>query len=445
GAQLGFEGAYESRALPPLPDFPGRETPLKAPPGQVLSNQGCFARDPVSRPVFDNRYTWFDFDCDYCTGAYSTTFGGLFHHTWLAESPPPSPNTNLGVTYNYSDNPHRHFPAAGDGQVTLAWDNLSENTPDPKTAWFDFRSYRIWKVSNWTRPVGSTGPAEDDWTLLAEYRLFNYADDNRRLENGSLQCPKVYIPQRADSVRICLQRGDLWNVQSGDVIHPDPSVLCVGYPNCLIDSAFSVGTSTREGRIRYPVGRYRYVDRQVKNGFLYFYSITGADSTGFGRGRVELAGRRSAVEPEGVVPQSSTTAGKSVWVVPNPYRGVRAIRNRPSAWDLTPNATDPTGTHIDFLGLPAGKWTIKIYTLSGDLVATLTSDDAVDASTRSSTVIDSHGDSHPNVTRQQDTPADGEARWNLISRNGQDVVSGIYLFAVQSSRGTERGKFIIIR
>jgi len=229
------------------------------------------------------------------------------------------------------------------------------------------------------------------------------------------------------------------------VIHPDPSVLCVHYPDCLVDSAFALGTKSREGRIRYPVGRYRYVDRQVKNGFLYFYSITGVDSTGVGPGHVELAGRRSAVEPEGVVPQASTRSGRGVWVVPNPYRGLKTIRNRPSAWDLTPNATDPTGTHVDFLGLPAGKWTIKIYTLSGDLVNTLTSQDAVDASTRGSTVTDSQGGSHTNVTRQQDTAGDGEARWNLISRNGQDVVSGIYLFTVLSSRGTERGKFIIIR
>jgi hypothetical protein len=71
--------------------------------------------------------------------------------------------------------------------------------------------------------------------------------------------------------------------------------------------------------------------------------------------------------------------------------------------------------------------------------------DAVDASTRSATVIDSHGQSHTNVTKQQDTPGDGQARWNLISRNGQDVVSGIYLFTVASKRGAERGKFVLIR
>jgi len=64
---------------------------------------------------------------------------------------------------------------------------------------------------------------------------------------------------------------------------------------------------------------------------------------------------------------------------------------------------------------------------------------------RTATVIDSKGVVSQNVTRQQDTANDGQARWNLISRNGQDIVSGIYLFTVESSRGTERGKFVIIR
>jgi hypothetical protein len=46
---------------------------------------------------------------------------------------------------------------------------------------------------------------------------------------------------------------------------------------------------------------------------------------------------------------------------------------------------------------------------------------------------------------QRETPDDGQASWNLISRNGQDVVSGIYLFSVTSSEGTSRGRFVIVR
>ena len=449
-AQVAFEGSYEQRAGFPVPDFPGRETGLKAPPGQVEQAADC--RDAAPRTVRDNAFTWFDFDCDYCTGAYSSSLHtGFFHRTWLAESPPPSPNSNTSVTYNYSENPDRRFAPAGDGEVRISWDNLSEVSPDPKSNWFDFRGYKIWKVSNWTRPVGSGGPAEDDWTLLAEYRLFNFAPNNKFVRApGDTVCPRIYIPQTGDSVNVCLTNGDLWDRQSGDVIHPDPSVLCVGYPHCLVDSAFALGSNpsrANEGRVVYPVGRYTYVDHQVKNGFLYFYSVSAFDSTGEGQSKVELNGRRAAVEAEGVVPQMSTSNPHAthVWVVPNPYRGLRAIQDRPSAWDLTPNATDPTGTHIDFLGLPTGKWSIKIFTLSGDWVATLNSDDAVNASNRTSNVIDSHGQSHPNTNLQQDTPTDAQARWNLISRNGQDVVSGIYLYTVLSSRGTERGKFVIIR
>ncbi len=448
--QLAFEGAYEVRVWTPLTDGPGRETPVKAPPGQVLQLQGCEAHDPAPRFVDDKRYQWFDFDCDYCTGAFDLQKGGLFHHTWLAEAPPPSPNTNLGVTYNYTDNPDRRFAPAGDGQVTVAWDNLSEVSPDPKSFAFDFRGYKIWKVSNWSRPVGSGGPAEDDWTLLAEYRFFNYAPTNKFLwvrgpGDTVLRCPRIYVPQRGDSADLCLTNGDLWDRQSGNVIHPDPSVVCTGYPRCEVDSAFQLGSSLKIGRIKYPVGRYSYVDNQVKNGFLYFYSVTAFDSTGFDQSKVELNSRRSAVEAEGVVPQVAANLPKGVWVVPNPYRGLKNPQDRPSAWDLTPNATDPTGTHVDFFGLPSGKWSIKIFTLSGDWVVTLNSDDAVNASTRNGTVVDSHGVSHQNVNRQQDTPNDGQARWNLISRNGQDIASGIYLFTVNSSKGTQRGKFVIIR
>jgi hypothetical protein len=353
------------------------------------------------------------------------------------------------VTYNYTDNPDRRFAPAGDGQVTIAWDNLSEVSPDPKSGAFDFRGYKIWKVSNWTRPVGSGGPAEDDWTLLAEYRFFDHAPNNKYARAiGTVVdtiCPNVYIPQTGDSVRICLTKGDLWDRQSGNVIHPDPNVLCIGYPNCEVDSALQLGSAQRIGRAHYPVGRYSYQDHQVKNGFLYFYSVTAFDSTGNEQSKVELNGRRSAVEAEGVVPQLVANVPKGVWVVPNPYRGLANVQDRPSAWDLTPNASDPTGTHIDFLGLPTGQWSIKIFTLSGDWVVTLNSDDAVNASTRNATIIDSHGVSHQNVNRQQDTPNDGQARWNLISRNGQDVASGIYLFTVNSSKGTQRGKFVIIR
>lgn len=463
-AQVAFEGKYDETPWIPLPDAHGREYCVKAPRGQLFSLQGCEERDLAPRLVGDRKYECFDMDCDYCTGAFDYNKNiGLFHRTWLAEAPPPSPATNLSVQYNYSDNPDRRFPPAGDGRVTVAWDNLSETSVDPKSAQFDFRGYRLWKVSNWRRPVGAAGPGEDEWTLLAEYRLFDYAATNRTTGNcppesvtaghctpADTLCPLIYVPQKDAFQRICLTNGDLFDRQSGHVIRPDPSVLCVGWPDCESAEGWNNGQSTgpKTSRTKYPVGRYRYVDEAVKNGFMYFYSVTAFDSTGSGDAITELGSRRAAVEAEGVVPQVQSDArgmGKNVWVVPNPYRGARFINDRPSSWDLTPNATDPTGTHIDFFGLPPGRWRIKIFTVSGDLVTEINSTDAVNESVRGE-ATDSRGVKHPGYNRQQDTADDGQARWNLISRNGQDVVSGIYLFTVEHGGSVvHRGKFVIIR
>jgi hypothetical protein len=178
------------------------------------------------------------------------------------------------------------------------------------------------------------------------------------------------------------------------------------------------------------VGRYRYEDPNVLNGFVYFYAVTALDSTGQrsvtgGRGTLaQQEGGRSAREGDGVTPQAPVAAAgasNAVYVVPNPYRG-RA------SWDLVPSAADPTGTHVDFLNLPAGGWTLRIFTVAGDLVQTIR-----------------HSDQLRTGQLQQETIDDGQASWDLISRNGQDVVSGIYLFSVEGATGTSRGKFVLIR
>jgi hypothetical protein len=406
---------------------------------------------------------------DYTLGQGDFRNGGLFHKRWNAEAPPPNPSLNVGTAYNYTDNPNRAVIPSGDNQITLAWNNLSEVTTDPKSGWLDFRGYKVWKVSDWIRPVGSAGPAEADWTLIGEFRKFYYYSQlgapiasNRYVNTaGDTVCPEVFIPNYRDpntgilgpaTVPICLDRGDLWDRQSGDVIKPDLTFECerdtagncIAVDGCIVHRNPCFVAANRETVIQYPIGYYRYVDREVKNGFLYFYSVTAFDSTTELGRTTELSGRRSAVEAEGVTPEVSTRSGKSVWVVPNPYRGYTNISERPSSWDLTPNATDPTGTHIDFFGLPTGRWTIRIYTVSGDLVAELRSEDSVNESVRPPVTTPSGGTA-PGYNRQQDHANDGQARWNLISRNGQDVVSGIYMFTVESNEGTQRGRFVVIR
>jgi hypothetical protein len=424
-AQKTFRGKY---IIPPdgtpTPDARGRETGLIAPPGEQYNFADCRDNEGGEpREVDDDETpTWFDLDCDYCTGVQ-----GYLLKNWLAAAPPPNPDLRL---------------TPGDRKVTLEWDNLSEITPDPSSGLIDFKAYRIWKASNFTRPVGSSGPSEELWALLAEFKFFDYLtplQDSLDTDNDGIR----------DSLRLTYPV--LLNTQTNERLFP------VDIPPCKVHTTLTGGTcppaSTAEGdtayydgprkyQIRpgveatephyktaiYPIGRYRYDDPNVLNGFVYFYSVTGKDSTGSrdvfgGRGTLaEQEGRRSAVESNGVTPQSAAVASAGeIYVVPNPYRGN-------AQWDLTPNAADPTGTHVDFFNMPAGQWTLRIFTISGDLVQTIRSDDL-----------------QTNGKPQKENESDGQASWNLISRNGQDVVSGIYMFSVESDSGSSRGKFVIIR
>jgi hypothetical protein len=402
-------GPVPPRSDEATPDEIGRETGLKAPPGESYELADCRDPEGSTRTVHDDGYTWFDLDCNYCTGTR-----GFGQRRWLAAAPPPNPHVRL---------------TPGDQQVTIEWDNLSEATPDPSSGLLDFHAYRIWKASNFTRPVGTSGPGDELWALLGEYELY---DDTRPLIDS--------VDTNGDGLRDAITRTApvLLNVQSEQRIYPqDVSPLT---DPATGDTLFTIGDRpyTDERGVpriahgykvpHYPVGRYRYVDRNVLNGFVYFYSLAGKDSTGQrdvngGHGTLaEQEGRRAAVEGDGVVPQAaqSSKAGQ-VYVVPNPYRAH-------AQWDLSPSAADPTGTHVDFFNMPGGQWTLRIYTISGDLVQTLRNTDLMVSG-----------------KPQQETPEDGQATWNLISRNGQDVSSGIYLFSVESNLGTSQGKFILIR
>jgi len=422
-AQKTYRGQYVNpQANAPRSDAPGRETALIAPPGQQYDLADCRdAESGQARTVKDDDYTWFDLDCDFCTGVEGT----VLRH-WLASAPPPNPALRL---------------TPGDRSVTLEWDNLSEVTPDPASGFLDFKGYRIWKASNFTRPVGSSGPGDELWSLLAELRSFDYL---RPLRDS--------IDTNSDGRRdsLVLTYPVLLNTQSNERIHPIDIAPCkVGTTSLggdcprastapgdtayfsgrrLIDIRPGVATLVDYKTPIYPVGRYRYVDPNVLNGFVYFYSVTAKDSTGHrdvtgSLGTLaEQEGRRSAVEADGVVPQAeAASSATAVYVVPNPFRGH-------AQWDLSPNATDPTGTHIDFFNMPKDDWVLRIFTLAGDLVQTIRPSD---------TLVDGKP--------QRETPSDGQATWNLISRNGQDVVSGIYLFSVESNSETMRGRFVIIR
>ena len=177
-------------------------------------------------------------------------------------------------------------------------------------------------------------------------------------------------------------------------------------------------------------GKYRFVDTRVQNGFWYWYAVTAYDRGSF---REEIDNSTSPPETTmvrisdpkfgkysqnmtRVMPQSTPAQTlDDVYVVPNPYKG-------DAAWDLEETDFEPTGRRIKFFNLPR-RATIKIYSLAGDHVKTIEHDDATT------------------------TEEDGVTSWNLISKNNQDTVSGIYLYhVINDDTGQEKiGKFVIIR
>jgi len=174
---------------------------------------------------------------------------------------------------------------------------------------------------------------------------------------------------------------------------------------------------------------YRHCDTEVHNGFRTFYSVVATDhALAWDGDNWVLSGIGLQTEPgnnyqmtiPAPIPQTAEMRekmGANIYVFPNPAtrEALAEFQKQP------PSAEDPTGERIMFTNLPAARNTISIFTASGDLVEKVFHDGLADG---------------------------GSASWNLVSRNGQEVVSGIYLYIVQSdnSRFEDfQGRFVIIR
>jgi hypothetical protein len=376
-AQRVFNGQYIDADQNEMTGIDGKERCLRAlePGDEVIWNDPCDTLEVEDPPHRSSECKWVDGDCNPCTGV-----GGAEQLiNWVGTTAPPPPSLNTDPTIDPFVIPglEAFVPPAGDKKVVLQWDNASELRVDPITGAKLFEGYRVWRVDNWQRPEGSIGPAPEEWMLIAEFRLN----------------PK------------------------------DP--LGFNSPNHLsqvTDRDVNFVDETDSGDPIYPIGRYSYTDSLgIINGKVHFYSVTAFgilklnDPVTGEEVEIELGGQPAASEVEVVIPRWAAQEGgvncDAIRVVPNPYRGS-------AAWDLIPSEQDPTGTKIAFRNLPNEKSTVRIYTLSGDLVQSAEHDGR---------------------------NGDGTYFWNLITRNGQNVVSGMYLYSVEHPGGVCRGRFVIIR
>lgn len=386
-----------------------------------------------------------------CTGVD----GAETQINWLVGMAPPPPGLRLWPT---------------DSRVHVFWDNKSEITPDIRLRKVDFESYRIWRADNWDRPFGSSvlnGPESTLWQMVAEYDIVNTFVTSRQVGNATVLDTLPlganiglegirYVPRALTDARFEGLAAAMQAVVDGDPRNllrvrpplrlsdgtPDPDYIgLIGwetYPDVL-DTFFAVtareadpdNNVTGKDATKY----YEYVDRDVHNGFLYFYSVTATDhalavpssnpndpviTLPVGQGLVGDPGSSFSNTVPGATAQTAAEReqfGVNIYVYPNP-----ATRDALAEYQqLNPNGDDPTGVRVTFTNLPMARNTIKIYTVSGDLVQS----------------IDHNG-----------LDGTGHTSWNLMSRNGQEVVSGVYLYSVVSDDDQFEdfvGKFVVIR
>jgi len=366
---------------------------------------------------------------------------------WISsgEVPPSPPNMRL---------------VPGHDQVEVFWDDLSEHEPDYLRNVVDFESYRIWRVADWTRPAGTrpdAAPTSESWGMIEEFDVKNFtppgaADSLNPLplgRNTGLDIA-VYVPA-------CLADPAFAGLDQimRDFVDADPDGQFVTRPPLrdslgrvipgretlipwearptVLDTFFAVTARAEAPGV---VGKratryYSYLDKEVHDGFRTFYSVVASDHAlvwendsriwipaGYGvQTDPGVNFQITMPAPVGQTAEERATMGSNIYVFPNPAtrEALADFQKQPASFN------DPTGERVMFNNLPAAHNTITIFTTSGDVVETIYHDG---------------------------TDGSGGATWNLMSRNGQEVVSGIYLYTVVSddTRFEDfQGRFVIIR
>ncbi len=174
---------------------------------------------------------------------------------------------------------------------------------------------------------------------------------------------------------------------------------------------------------------YHTVVPSLRNGFNYYVAVTSYDT-----GDEQIASLESGVNENKllVVPSPGPGERAGVTVFPNPYRAE-------AQWDAGRLVRDH---YLWFANLPS-RARIKIYTLAGDLVYETDFDGATYTGASARGLYDPRQD----LDTPPPTLSGASFAWNLITRTGQAVASGLYLWSVENrdSGKSERGKFLVVK
>jgi len=311
--------------------------------------------------------------------------------------PPPPPSPKLTA-----------FPSKN--KVRLEWNgSRTENTEDSFLKKIDFEGYRIYK--------SATGRS-DDYTLLGDFDIIDFDYTYWDTTITPNQWKKWNKPPRKIEEFPDGFDPDVYRAEDLPEGYAAPSTYLAhwvpyGWNRGLDDIILNADSST-----------YTYdLDNLSEAQGLYF-AVTSYD---FGNPITKLSSLESApsINATLVYPMQPAGGDVKVAVYPNPYIITNSTR-RGGYLDMGWEDRDGSGNtqfdrRIMFAGLPVG-YDIKIFTIDGDLVKEL-----------------KEGDTYYEV-------APGVCFWDLISRNTQAVVSGVYIYSIDGSDGYhEIGKLAIIK
>ena len=177
--------------------------------GDFVFGSGYFSLEPGETLRFSMALVFGDDLEDITTN--TQTIQEIYNRNYQFARPPDRPTLNA---------------VGGDGQVTLYWDSIAEQSFDPALGEFDFEGYRIYK---------STDPTFQDVETVTD-----------AFGNAALRVPLVQF-DRANGIR-------------GVYTSTDERTRGVAY---------NLGSDTGL--------RYSYVDNDVENGQTYYYAITAYD------------------------------------------------------------------------------------------------------------------------------------------------------------------------
>ena len=319
----------------------------------------------------------------------------------------------------------------------------SETTADRFSRTLDFEGYNIY-IGRDLRPGAlslaesydredynkwvQTDPAEDRWELLDEpftldelVRLYAFGDTTFSPLRYPRQHP--YFHPYFDSVfYFTAQSHNVSRLGIDTDIrkrYPDQP-----YPSSLNPDSVAADELTDDGYFKY--FEYEYDLSNLTPSLEWYVNVTAFD---FGSPKTGLSPLESSpyndADSAYALPDWETVSQKNlkVYVYPNPYRidgnyRGEGFEGRNPA--ITPTPPPDRTRVLHFANLPP-KCTIRLYTLDGDLLREINHD--VDPNRAEAT----------------------HEEWNLITRNHQLVVSGLYYWVVETPSGeTQIGKLAVI-